>query len=56
MDLSGDKIDESIMPLDSLQALPAGKIDSWFKAKAIEHHESTIKFFKEVIADENMKN
>lgn len=56
VDLSGVKIDESKMPLDSLQALPAGQIDFWFKAKAIEHHESTIKYFKEVIADENMKN
>ncbi|NGM74607.1 DUF4142 domain-containing protein [Sphingobacterium sp. SGL-16] len=56
VDLSGIKIDESKMPLDSLQALPAGQIDAWFKAKAIESHEKTISYFNSVIADESVDN
>lgn len=56
IDLSGVRIEDSVLPLDSLQNLTPVQFDSWFKAKAIETHEATIGYFQSVIANMAIDN
>lgn len=56
VDLSGVRIEDSVLPLDSLQNLTPAQFDSWFKAKAIETHEATISYFQSVIANTAIDN
>lgn len=56
IDLSGVRIEDSVLPLDSIQYLTPVQFDGWFKTKAIETHEATISYFQSVIANMALDN
>lgn len=56
VDLSGVRIEDSVLPLDSLQYLTPEQFDGWFKTKAVETHKATINYFQSVIVNSAVDN